>query len=88
MPSRPAAHPAAYREQIIALARAGRSAKELAQKFEPSEQRIQNWISQAGADRGERPGVLTSDERAELRRLRREHRQLKVERDFLRKAAA
>lgn len=88
MPRRPAAYPAAYREQIIALARAGRSAKELAQEFEPSEQTIRNWIFQAEADRGERPGVLTSDERAELQRLRRENRQLKVERDILGKAAA
>mgnify|MGYP002777169314 CR=1 FL=1 len=88
MPRRPAAYPAAYREQIVALARSGRSVKALAQEFEPSEQTIRNWIFQAEADRGERPGVLTTDERAELQRLRRENRQLKVERDILGKAAA
>lgn len=88
MPRRPAAYPAAYREQIIALARTGRSPKELAKEFEPSEQTIRKRIFQAEADRGERPGVLTSDERAELQRLRRENRQLKVERDILGKAAA
>ncbi len=87
MPRRPAAYPAAYREQIIALARAGRSPKELAKEFEPSEQTIRNWGVQDGADRGERPETLTTDERAELRRLRRENRQLKVERDILGKAA-
>ena len=80
MPRRPAAYPAAYREQIIALARAGRTSKELAKEFEPSEQTIRNWLFQAEADRGERPGALTSEERAELQRLRRENRQLKVER--------
>ena len=69
MPRRPAAYPPAFREQIIALARAGRSAKELAQEFEPSEQTIPNWIFQAEADRGERPAALTTDERAELTRL-------------------
>lgn len=88
MPRRPAAYPAAYREQIIALARAGRNLKELAKEFEPSEQTIRNWVFQAEADQGERPSVLTTDERGELARLRRENRQLKVERDILGKAAA
>jgi len=88
MARRPAAYPAAYREQILALARAGRSAKALAAEFEPSEQTIRHWIFQAEADRGERPGQLTSEERVELTRLRRENRQLKVERDILGKAAA
>jgi len=88
MPRRPAAYPAAYREQIIALARAGRTAKQLAAEFEPSEQTIRNWIFQAQADRGEHPGAVTTEERDELNRLRRENRQLKVERDILGKAAA
>ena len=83
MPRRPVAYPAAYREQIIALARAGRTPKQLAAEFEPSEQTIRNWIFRAEADRGERPGVLTTDERVELTRLRRENRQLKVEREIL-----
>jgi len=88
MPRRPAAYLSAYRGQIIALAGAGRSSKALAKQFEPSEQTIRNWIFQPEADRGKRPGVLTTSEREELRRLRREHRQLKVERDILGKAAA
>ena len=88
MPRRPAAYPAAYREQLIALARAGRTPKELAVEFEPSEQTIRNWIFQAATDRGERPGALTTAEREELTRLRREVRRLKVERDILGKAAA
>ena len=54
----------------------------MAQEFEPSEQTIRNWIFQAESDRGVRPGVLTSDEREELSRLRRENRQLNVERDI------
>lgn len=85
---RPAAYPPAYREQIIALAGAGRTSKELAQEFEPSERPIRNWIFQAEADCGERPGALTIDEHEELSRLRHENRQLKVERDILGKAAA
>lgn len=88
MPRSPAAYPPAYGEQIIALARAGRSAKELAAEFEPSEQTIRNWLFQAEADPGERPGTLTTAEHDELIRLRRENRQLKVERDIPGKAAA
>lgn len=88
MARRPQAYPPAYREQIIALARAGRNAKELAAEFEPSEQTIRNWRFRAGVDRGEHPGELTTVERHEPARLRKENRQLKVERDILGKAAA
>lgn len=70
-PRRPVAYPAAYRAQIIALPCAGRRVDELAPEFEPSEQTIRNRIFQADTDRGERPDVLTTDERAELTRLRR-----------------
>lgn len=87
MPRHPAAYPPAYREHIIALARAAHASKELAQEFEPSEQTIRNWIFQAAADRGERPSALTADEREELTRLLRENRRLKVERDILGKTA-
>jgi transposase len=45
-------------------------------------------LLQDAADRGERPGALTTEERAELKRLRRENRQLKVERDIPGRAAA
>lgn len=55
MPRRPAAYPAAYREQLIALVRAGRSPKELAKGFEPSEQTIRNWLFQDSADRPRLP---------------------------------
>jgi transposase len=82
------AYPPEFRQQIIELARAGRSAKELAREFEPSEQTIRNWLKQADLDNGRRTDGLTSDEQAELRRLRRENRQLKLEREILKKAAA
>lgn len=81
-------YPAEFRQQIIELARTGRSAKALAREFEPSEQTIRNWIKQADLDNGHRTDGLTSDEQAELRRLRRENRQLKLEREILKKAAA
>jgi transposase len=60
----------------------------LAREFEPSAQCIRTWIKQDELDRGERRDGLTSEERAELVRLRRENRQLKLEREILTKAAA
>jgi len=61
---------------------------ELAEEFEPSDQTIRNWVAQAQADGGQRKDLLTSAEREELARLRRENKQLKVERDILAKATA
>lgn len=81
-------YPAKFREQIIALARAGRTVEELAREFEPCVATIHSWIKQADRDGGLRADGLTSDEREELRRLRRENRQLRQERDILAKAAA
>jgi len=81
-------YPPEYREQIIALARAGRTAAELAREFDPSEQTIRNWLFQAQVDTGERSGGLTTDEKEELRRLRKENRRLREEREILKKAAA
>jgi transposase len=73
---------------MVELVRAGRSPKDLAREFEPSEQTIRNWVKQADLDAGRRSDGLTSEEQAELRRLRRENRQLKIEREILKKAAA
>jgi transposase len=81
-------YPLEYRQQIVELVRAGRSPKALAQEFEPSEQTIRNWVKQAELDTGQRTDGLTTEEQAELRQLRRENRQLKLEREILKKAAA
>lgn len=81
-------YPAEFRDQIIALARTGRSAESLAREFEPCVATIHGWIKRANIDGGSRNDGLTSDDRDELRRLRRENRQLRQERDILAKAAA
>jgi len=81
-------YPQGFREQIVALAQNGRSPKELAEKFEPSEATIRHWLKQAEIDVGTRGDGPTTVEREELRRLRKELRRLKQERDILAKAAA
>ena len=80
-------YPVEYRDRIIELVRVGRSPGELADEFEPSEQTIRNWVFQADRDDGKRRDGLTSDEKEDLRRLRRENRHLREEREILRKAA-
>jgi len=80
-----------FRRQMVELVRAGRSPEDLAREFEPTAQSIGIWVAQADRQEGRReeaaPG-LTAAERDELARLRREVRQLRVERDILSKAAA
>ena len=77
-----------FRHQLIELAQAGRTPEELAKEFEPTAQTIRNWIAQADRDEGRRPDGLTTQERDELRRLRRENKQLRIEREILSKATA
>jgi transposase len=73
---------------MVELVRAGRGPEELAREFEPSAQSIRNWVRQADLDEGRRQDGMTSTEREELRRLRRENRQLRMEREILAKATA
>ena len=75
------------RRQVIELVRAGRSPESLAEEFEPSAQTIRNWAKQADVDEGRRDG-LTSEDRDEVRHLRREVRRLKEENEILAKATA
>ena len=75
-----------FREQMVELVRSGRSPEELAREFEPSAQSIRNWVGQADRDEGRSHDGFA--EREELRRLRRENRRLRQEREILAKAAA
>jgi len=81
-------YPPEFRRQMIDLVRAGRSPEDLAKEFEPSAQAIRNWVAQADRDEGRRSDGLTNAERSELARLRKENKQLRLEREILSKAAA
>jgi transposase len=61
---------------------------ELAREFEPTVETIRQWVKQAELDEGLRSDGLTTGERDELTRLRRENRVLREEREILSKAAA
>lgn len=88
MPRSRVPYPPEFRARMIELVRAGRNPEELAREFEPSAQTIRNWVNQADRDEGRRDDGLTSAEREELRRLRRENRRLREEREILAKATA
>ena len=76
-----------FRQQMLELVRTGRTPEELAREFEPSAQAIRNWVAQADIDEGRGAGLSTA-EREELRKLRRDNKRLRQEREILAKAAA
>ena len=88
MPRSRKPYPPEFRQQMVELVRAGRTPEELSREFEPTAQSISNWVAQADRDGGKRKDGLTTAEREEMVRLRRENRQLKLEREILSKAAA
>jgi transposase len=81
-------YPKAYRDQILELVRSGRAPEELAKEFEPTAQTIRNWMKQAGIDPEATPAGVAGDTVLELERLRREIRELRTEREILKKAVA
>jgi transposase len=82
------AYPEEFRREAVQMLRAGRTPRELAESLGVSQQTLRNWRRQDQLDRHERDDGLTTDERDELRRLRRENVRLKQERDLLKRAAA
>jgi transposase len=76
MPKTHARYALEHRRRMVELVRAGHSPEELAKEFEPTAQSIRNWVTQAERDAGRRLDGLTSEERQELTRLRRENQVL------------
>ena len=88
MPNVRPPYPLEFRRKLNALHRAGRSIESLAREYEPCANTISNWIRQADLDDGLREDGPTSEDQAELKRLRRENARLREEQEILKKAAA
>ena len=88
MPGTKPQYPPEFKAEAVQLVRSSdRSISQIAKDLGISGNSLRTWVKQAGIDQGEREG-LTTDEREELRRLRREVKVLRQQRDFLKKAAA
>ena len=79
-----------YKAEVVKLVRtSGKSIGQVSSDLELTETALREWVKRADIDEKKDPnGPLTSEERAEVVRLRREVRTMTMERDFLRKAAA
>lgn len=87
MPPTKPPYPPEFRREAVQLVRTSdRSIAQVARDLGVSDQTLRNWIKQADVDAGKREG-LSTEEREELRRLRRENRTLLQEREILKKAA-
>ena len=77
-----------FKAEVVALCRAGeRSIGQVCRDLDLTETAVRRWVAQAAIDAGERDG-LTTAEREELARLRKENRILREERDILKRATA
>jgi transposase len=84
----PRPHPPEFRARAVELAREhAKPLEQIARDLGISASCLRNWVKQAAIDRGDGEG-LTTDERAELVRLRREKRTLEMENEILKRAAA
>ena len=91
MPKTKPPYPVEFRDQMVELVQAGRTPAELSREFGVTAQSIAAWVAQAAANSGKPvrgKDVLSSAERDELMRLRRENKRLQQERDILAKATA
>lgn len=91
MPRSRPPYPAEFRRQMVELVQAGRTPAELSREFGVTSQSIAAWVAQAAADSGKPiagKDVLSTAERDELARLRRQVKRLEQERDILAKATA
>ncbi len=89
MPRTRLPYPEEFKREAIELVRiSSKSQRQIAEDLGISDVTLRNWVKQAERDEGKRSDGLSSDEREELARLRRENQTLRMEREILKKAAA
>lgn len=76
-----------FKADAVKLVRSGKSVSQVARELDLTETALRVWVQRAEADAGERQDVLTTEERQELARLRREVKTLRQEREILKAAA-
>lgn len=76
-----------FKADAVKLVKSGKTIAQVAQDLDLTETALRVWVRRAEADAGERQDVLTTEERQELARLRREVKQLRQEREILKAAA-
>ncbi|MCB9635306.1 MAG: transposase [Sandaracinus sp.] len=76
-----------FKADAVRLTKSGKSITQVARELDLTETALREWVRRAEADAGERQDVLTTEERQELARLRRENKQLRQEREILKAAA-
>jgi transposase len=88
MPKSRRPYPEEFRREAVQLVRSGRKVSDVAQSLGVTEQSLRTWVKRDQLDRRERDDGLRSEERDELRDLRRQVKRLEQERDLLKRAAA
>lgn len=76
-----------FKADAVRLVKSGKSVTQVARELDLTETALREWVRRAEADAGERQDVLTTEEREELARLRREVKRLRQEREILKAAA-
>ena len=76
-----------FQADAVRLVRGGKTVPQVADELDLTATTLRTWVRRAEADAGERQDVLTTEERQELSRLRRENKQLRQEREILKAAA-
>ena len=76
-----------FKADAVRRVKGGKTVGQVARELELTETALREWVRRAEADAGQRQDVLTTEERQEFARLRRENKQLRQEREILKAAA-